>query len=87
MDINIKNQLNSRTSQVLVYLKDNEGCNIKNISNSTKIDYNFVTKIIYRSEEEGLVTVESDTRGKKISLTAKGKDIAKDLKKIAEKLE
>ena len=82
IDIDIKNQLNSRTSKVLKFIKKNPGCNMKNISNETGIDYNFVSKIVMRCEEEKMVKTKMNNREKIITLENKGVKITTLLEEV-----
>lgn len=86
MDVDIKNQLISRTAKVLMFLGKNKDSNIVQISRGLEIDYNFVSKIIRRCEEIKLLTVGTDNRQKIIQLTAIGKKLSGLLVKIEKML-
>lgn len=82
MNVDIKNQLISRTAKVIMYVGDNPEANIKQISRELNIDYNFVSKIIQRCEELWMLVAETVSREKRITLIQKGLDISKALKAI-----
>ena len=87
MNVNIKNQLVSRVAKTIMYVGKNPGKNLKEISKDLDIDYNFISKIIQRCEEDGIVTVEMVSRDKRVTLTEKGKAISKSSVKIEKSMD
>ena len=86
MDIDVKNQLVSRTGELIIFADANPGNSIKNISKVLDIDYNFATKIVRRCEEAGLLKTEIVSREKQVQSTRKGVEVANSLSKIKEAL-
>ena len=87
VDVNIENQLVSRTAIVLNYIGENPHQTLTEISTATSTDFNFVSKIVQRSFEAGLVIIEKESKYKKCSLTEMGLTISKsidDIKKVFE---
>jgi len=82
MDVNIKNQLVSRTAKVIIFLQENPKSSIKDVSKELDIDYNFTSKIVQRLEEEKLVKTEEISREKQITLTDKGRKISEHAEEI-----
>lgn len=82
IDVNVENQLISRTAKVIMYIKENGDTNVKQISKNLEIDYNFVSKIIQRCEEAGILKSEMENREKKIQLVKKGEKLSELLKQI-----
>jgi len=82
IDVNINNQLISRTAKVIMFIKDNPKTNLRNINRELDIDYNFISKIIKRCEEKKIVKCEMKAREKIVTITKLGDEISDSLEKI-----
>ncbi len=85
IDIDIKNQLISRTAKVIMFVDKNPKINIKEISRALNIDYNFVSKIIVRCEERNFISSEMVSREKRVKLNKKGEELSEAIQ-VIEKL-
>ena len=84
INVDIENQLISRVAETLMFLKKEPNSNVRKISRDLNIDYNYVSKIIVRCEEKGLIKTKFETREKLVSLTEKGIEMASHFDKLKE---
>ncbi|MBU0924159.1 hypothetical protein KKG81_04685 [bacterium] len=83
MEINIKNQLVSRTAKILIYMLDFKESNITEISRDLKIDYAYTSFTLKNLDKMKLVNITLKGSRKIVWLTDDGVKIAKNFKEIS----